>query len=422
MLGRSIITVLLVLALFVAKAAAQRVQIPSTTAESFAAPNTFAAPGYATPGYAAPNYATPGYAAPPPTATLGAPTNFDPYAMPSVQGGFAPPPQTPYSFPQPTTPGWPGAAPAAPGLTPYAQPGGPPIQGIYPDGLPYQWQQGSYGVAGADGTQVSWQRLLERIGFEQTYLYGGNSADDLGWNRTEIAATFAYPLFHNIETPLFITPGFAFNFIDGPSGDPTAVPRGPDLPGQVYDAYLDLSWYPQPAQWLGAELGIRTGVWTDFSNVSSDALRILGRGLVVVSTSPQLDVLVGVVYLDRIDVKLLPAGGLRWRPSPEWDFYLVFPNPKIRKRLTTIGTADWSWYVAGEYGGGSWAASRSGLDDRFDYNDIRFVGGLEWETQTHTRGHIEVGYVFNRELIFASGMPSGASLNDTFMLRGGIDF
>jgi hypothetical protein len=137
-----------------------------------------------------------------------------------------------------------------------------------------------------------------------------------------------------------------------------------------------------------------------------------------------LDVLFGAVYLDRMDVKLLPAGGFYYRPTPEWDMYLVFPNPKVRRFLTAIGNSKWYWYAAGEYGGGNWTVHRdlSGINDRIDYNDIRVIGGLEWETQTFIRGHIEAGYVWDREIIFASGLPPNFTPDDTIMIRAGIDF
>jgi hypothetical protein len=35
---------------------------------------------------------------------------------------------------------------------------------------------------------------------------------------------------------------------------------------------------------------------------------------------------------------------------------------------------------------------------------------------------MEVGYVFDREIIFESGDPPIFSPEDTFMVRGGIDF
>ena len=50
------------------------------------------------------------------------------------------------------------------------------------------------------------------------------------------------------------------------------------------------------------------------------------------------------------------------------------------------------------------------------------IGGIEWETQTQIRGHVEVGYVWDREMLFRSGQPGEFGLDDTIMLRAGIDF
>ena len=74
--------------------------------------------------------------------------------------------------------------------------------------------------------------------------------------------------------------------------------------------------------------------------------------------SPNMDVVFGVVYLDRVDIKILPVAGVYYRPTPDWDMYLVFPNPKVRKFLAAVGTTKWYGYAAGEYGGGSWTVAR----------------------------------------------------------------
>ena len=210
------------------------------------------------------------------------------------------------------------------------------------------------------------------------------------------------------------------------------------MPPRLYDAYLDTAWHPKLSDFLSADLGFRTGVWTDFRAVNHDSVRLLGRGMAVLSFTPQFDLHAGVWYLDRNRIRLLPAGGFHWRPSTEWDAFVVFPNPKVRKRFVNVGSSQWWWYVAGEYGGGRWTMQRTvpdtvapgpaTIDDDVDYNDIRVIFGLEWETQTQARGHIEVAYVWDREIRYSipslptDAFPSVNNLDDTVMIRAGIDF
>ncbi len=345
-------------------------------------------------------------------------SSFDPYGNPLLG---TPPPDVPYAvqpqFNQPTAPSAnPFGAPAAPGV---------PQQGgsVFPSGLPFQWESGAYHYQNTNGSSSRLQRFLQQISYEQTWIQGDLSEDELEINRTEISATFGIPVFYNPDTPLLITPGFAFNWLGGPVGEGGASGTA-DLPPRLFDAYLDAAWHPRLSDWLHADLGVRTGVWSDFEEVNSDSVRILGRGLGVLALSPKFDVLVGAWYLDRNRIKLLPAGGVHWRPNSEWDAYVVFPNPKIRKRFFNIGSSQWWWYVAGEYGGGRWTVERAGgIADNIDINEIRTIFGLEWETQTQARGHIEVGYVWDREILFdRTKSPPKIKLDDTVMVRAGINF
>lgn len=374
---------------------------------------------------------------PPPTPSSVLPS-FDPYGNPLLG---TPPADVPYNvtpqfgnvtpqfgqqFPQPTQPFSQPIQPqfgqsVVPPQTPYAAPNLPQQGGsLYPNGLPFQWESGAYQYQNSDGQIARLQRFLQQISFEHTWLYSEHGDhDDLGINRTELSATFGIPIFYNPNTPLLLTPGFAFNWFEGPQ---TLAPGGADLPPRVYDAYLDAAWHPQLSDWFHADLGLRTGVWTDFDEVNSDSLRILGRGLGVLSFSPQFDVLFGAWYLDRNRIKLLPAGGVHWRPNSLWDFYVVFPNPKIRRRSVSIGSSQWWMYVAGEYGGGRWTVQRLAGPDDVDYNDIRIIFGLEWETQTQARGHIEIAYVLDREIIFDNTATPKLDLDDTVMVRAGVDF
>lgn len=443
--------VLLLTAALCSIATAQRVQIPNS-------PGTFAPSSPTAPAWGAPPLSTSSvYGAPGGVPGYGVPATpapaFDPYSgSAGVPGSTytaplgAPPANLPYSYTPPTggTPSF-GApqynAPAfgAPplGASPYDvspytsptapaySPSAPPFQnGVGAEGSPLGWQPGTYGFQGSDGSITRFRQFMARVRGEHTLLLGDNTVDAFEVNRLDLAATFAFPFAGSIEAPLLVTPSFAFNWFSGPVGDPAGMPRGPDLPAQVYDAYLDLSWFPRFSPEFGAELGFRTGVWTDFSEFNSDTLRYLGRGLGVVTISPQFELLLGVVYLDRVRIKMLPAGGIRWRPSPEWDLYLVFPNPKIRRVIRSGGSADWWWFAGAEYGGGSWTIERTGgLKDRIDYNDLRISMGLEWQTTTQVRGHIEIGYAFEREILFHDSLnPAEFEPDDAVMFRAGIGY
>jgi len=282
---------------------------------------------------------------------------------------------------------------------------------------PVGWQQGTYQYQNPNGTYATLQRLLQQIDVENTWLAGGNSDDDLGIDRLELDATLGFPIFNNPNTPLLVTPGFAFNWLSGPGGTKA------DLPPVLYDAYLDFAWFPELSDWFSVDLGFRTGVWSDFHEVNSHSVRFLGRAVGVMKFNPKFDFRLGVWYLDRNDVRLLPVVGALWRPSPDWDIYAVFPNPKIRRRFYNLGSSQWWWYVAGEYGGGRWTIRRkNGAGDNIDINDLRLNLGFEWETQSQLRGHAEVGYVWDRKILYTKNPPASFGLTDTVMVRVGFDF
>lgn len=382
-----LLSLLLVLTALAATSHGQRVQIPNSPPGVLSAPapppQTFASPGVITP-----------------------PPAFDAYSAGSPFG--PPPPSIPYQ---------PGPSQGAPMAAPYAaQPAfgqaAPQVYGqpppLEPSGFPLSWEPGTYGFQQGDGSLVRYTKFCKELDFEYTHLFGGNSSNDLELNRIEISNTFTYPLFGNIDAPLLITPGFVFNFFDDSSLEP--------FPGEVYDAYLDVAWYPQVSEGFGFELGLRTGVWTDFEEVSSDSVRILGRGLVVMRVGPTAEFLIGAVYLDRRRVKLLPAGGIRCRPSPDLEINAVFPNPSVRRRFNTTGTTDWWGFVAGEYGGGSW--THDDQPNGFDYNDLRASAGVEFETQSQVQGFFEVGFVFDRHFYLAG--PVAPEFDETVMLRAGL--
>lgn len=262
------------------------------------------------------------------------------------------------------------------------------------------------------------QRFVEHIRMRQDYIVGGNNDNQLGVTDTELTATFAFPWFNNIKTPFLISPGFGFHFWQGPVSLPATPPDfipPADMPPVTYDAFLDTAWNPWFTDAIGAELDFRIGLYSDFTVLSSNSFRYTGRGMAVIKLSPSMTLKAGVWYLDRVRVKILPAGGLVWTPNPDVRFDILFPNPKLAKKISNTGNVEWWLYGRGEYGGGTWSIKRDtglvppgpmdGQYDSVDYNDIRIALGLDFKTRRQMEGNLEVGLSCARELVYQSGLP-----------------
>lgn len=356
---------------------AQRVAIPtappSNPFATTAPPATFA-PNTGVPSLSAPSYGAPA-ASPYSSAPQLAPA-WDPYALPGTT--TAPPPALPAY----------GTQPAQPSL-----------------GFPFQdWSAPS-------------TRLVQGVGMQYTYINRDGGTDGFGIEDVDLFASLAFPFFNNVNVaPILFTPGFNFHFLQGPGGGP---PR--DLPPTVYDVYAQLSWKPQFYERFGADLAVSVGAYTDFSYTDHTSIRILGRALGTYTVDPRWQIAAGVIYLDRLDIKILPAGGIIWKPHDDARFELLFPQPKLSQRITNFNNYELWGYLGGEYGGGQWSIAHvNGAHDVVNYNDFRIFVGVEG-IGPRLRGHIDFGYVFHRELLYLSGPPI-LEPDDTFMFRAGFTY
>jgi hypothetical protein len=404
---------------------------------------TQSAPGY---GQSPPGYVqqTPGYSQPAqgygqaaaPVYGQQAPVNAQAAPVYAQQApGYAQPGA--YNYTPPTAPPLlpPPGGTAAPAITgagaqppaawdPYAT----PCPNATPSPLLSQDPYFQYGQPAAPAMAMT--KALQELRLDY-HWFAGHGVKELGINDAEISAKFAIPFLYNSETPLLITPGFAVHYWEGPVSVIPGPPPPADLPARTYDAYLDAAWKPQILPWLGGELSARIGLYDDFRRkVTTDTFRFTGTGLGVVSVSPNVKVKAGVMYLDRNFIKLLPSGGIVWTPNQDVYFNILFPNPKIAKRLINSGNTEWWGYVSGDYGGGAWHITRdsaaapaiAGNYDDFDYNDIRVAVGLEFKTYRNFSGLFEVGGAFSRELRYRSDLPKTYFPSNTVFLRGGLAY
>ena len=113
---------------------------------------------------------------------------------------------------------------------------------------------------------------------------------------------------------------------------------------------------------------------------------------------------------------------LIWTPSDAIKLELVAPRPRIARRITYAGDVEDWLYLAGEFGGGTWAIRRaSGVDDLVTYRDWRIVLGIERKALHALDARLEVGYVFARQIEFA-GPTADLTPGDTLMLRSVVTY
>jgi len=274
-------------------------------------------------------------------------------------------------------------------------------------------------------------KFVQSIRLRHTWLAGEADPNEFGINDSEVAATFAYPNFIFSQQPLLITPGFILHLWDPPAldtGDSNPFLDG-ELPPRVYSAYLDFYWTPRINERWSTELDFRIGVYSDFESAGGDAIRPQGYGAFIYQMSPVWALKGGVTYINRVDVKILPVAGLIWTPDQFTHFDITFPNPKLSHFAWRWGNTDVWWYLAAEYGGGSWEVDNIRGDglmnggQRVDINDIRLIGGLEWTGGwVGAKGFLEIGYVFDREVVFDAAPGFTLKPDDTVMVRGGFAF
>ena len=352
----------------------------------------------------------------PPPASYGG--SLFPGLAPAATAGFpAAPPPTAYPPAYGTAPGMPPATVYPPEAYPNAAP-----STLFPGGV-FNGPSGGGYLGGISAGLPEPLRLIQGPRLRHTWLAGGDDPRDLEINDTDVSVAIAFPSFLYSGQPLYVLPSFSLHMWDGPDG---AI--GADLPAQAYSAFLDSGWQSDPMQMAGLELGLRVGVFSDFETFNSDSLRVMGKALGIFRLSPTTTLKAGAMYVDRNDLKVIPAGGLLWQPTPYKRYDIFFPNPKFSHFHRTFGTYDTWWYLAGEYGGGAWTITRTdGTEDSIDINDLRVLLGLEWGRSDLIRagkrtGFVEIGYVFDREVEYLSDPADNFDPNDTFLIRAGIGY
>jgi hypothetical protein len=243
-----------------------------------------------------------------------------------------------------------------------------------------------------------------------TLTWNSGSGDDVGITDLDGRFTFFFPYVQG----LLITPGWSTHALNGPIST--------DLPAALYDNWIEVRWLKKWNEQWSSDIAVSPSLYTDYDNLSSDAFRITGRAIALYTASPQWQLAFGAIYLDREDIKAMPAAGAIWTPNEDWKVEVLFPRPRIMRKLYSDETLTKWAYLGGEFGGNTYAIERPGLvRDVVTYSALRMYVGYEIKRTKGFSPRVELGWTFNRSLEYQSGVGD-MDLPSTAMLRVGGGF
>ena len=174
--------------------------------------------------------------------------------------------------------------------------------------------------------------------------------------------------------PLVITPGFAVHYLDGPANV--------DLPPRLFDCSCQFRWLSQVTPQLGLDFAVTPGWFSDFEQDSGKAFRMPAHAAAAWTLNPTTKLVLGAAYLARFDENFIPVGGILWTPDDDTKFEILFPEPKLARRIwheRGAGGETNTWvYVAGEFAGDAWAiAMQNGQNEQVVLRDCRLIFGID---------------------------------------------
>ncbi|MDG2012787.1 MAG: hypothetical protein P8J33_04745 [Pirellulaceae bacterium] len=257
------------------------------------------------------------------------------------------------------------------------------------------------------------QSFVQQAEFATTFI-ARNEENGIGLISATTNVMLTAPL-GSTDSVLAVTPRYAADWLNGPAFI--------DVPSFLQGASVDIGWRRIFNQKWTFLAGIQPGYYNDrFSNAESFRMGALAR-LTYQITPEKLSVTLGIADLDQADYGIIPDVGLTWIPNPNTRFDLIFPEPKISRRVGHLPYLLEDWvYTAISFGGGTWAVQRaSGLDDVLNLRDFRLTVGFERLLNGGSGFNIEAGYVFTRYMEYQSSKIR-YDLPESFMFAAGLRF
>ena len=198
-----------------------------------------------------------------------------------------------------------------------------------------------------------------------------------------------------------LAPELNYRWIEGPAGPP-------GLPADVWRLGLGGKLASPIEDGFSIELGFAPKLATDFAgSLDSNAWQWDASAIGYLQARPDLMLVFGVQYWDRVDDLFIPTAGIVYNASDVLEIRATFPKASIDLFLgTPFGAPTWV-YLNGEYRVESYqveitppfAAGQTIRDNAFQIEDWRLMLGTRWESGWLV-SFVEAGIILDREIEF----------------------
>jgi hypothetical protein len=236
---------------------------------------------------------------------------------------------------------------------------------------------------------------------EDAFTFLPGDGDQFGW------ISFESSNYLTQKQKRGFTNNINFHLLSGPK----VVP----LPPRLYDFEFGYQSRNSLSSRFSYDCSVTVGVYSDFEDSARDGVRFPAHTVGIFHASPRNDLVFGVDYLDRDDIKILPVAGICWHDPniSNLRYQMVFPRPRIDWTID----AESRMYVGGTLGGGTWDIEfPNEANDVLTYRDYRLVFGIEHAGEEGKLSGWEMGWVFSRKLEFRH-LPQEFGLDDAFIIR-----
>lgn len=230
-------------------------------------------------------------------------------------------------------------------------------------------------------------------------MYRGANVDfdlvsgDFGFVGLGANATFGFP---SPKAGHFVlaTPSFRWRQYDVPDWAVGSDSLGIISTGATFNYVI-----PKSERWtFNVALGLNWN--SDGKSTNSEGLNVFGSGVGLWTYSERLKWAFGLAYTNSGDYDIFPIIGATWKPNELWVVDLMFPAPKVSRKIERWSRSDATYWG---YLGFAFDANDAvfetdwGTDARLERSDVRLSLGVEKKAEAGLRWAAELGTTFSRD-------------------------